>query len=282
MPEKSEGMASPVADYQAGLNSLGIRMDYTYRHCALSPMSQLATSLQSMPKIQKYHFVFIGDSNMYRQREFFVREFGNITANATTLIETNFGLTARLPEIRDKLQTLKENAHPDQEFFLLFNAGLHDIGQLCSQVQIQTRRTYITVPEETFSCVEHYRKVLTELVQLVKEFPFALRVFETTTASWPKWGNYGFTWPTKVRQVYPHYTQPCGVFNDVAWNVMKDYDIPVMDAYWLTLARPDHREILKEIKIGGKLVHAGVEVYNLLIRKWVSLILQNIMVARMN
>jgi hypothetical protein len=39
-----------------------------------------------------------------------------------------------------------------------------------------------------------------------------------------------------------------------------------MDAYWLTLSRPDHRESDRFNSLGPKLVHAGPQVYYVLMR----------------
>jgi hypothetical protein len=51
---------------------------------------------------------------------------------------------------------------------------------------------------------------------------------------------------------------------------MKEADIPVLDSYWLTLARPDHREVDVDNSIGKHLVHAGPQVYDSLVRQWVT------------
>eukprot|EP00977_Amphora_coffeiformis_P011919 scaffold2917_cov191-Amphora_coffeaeformis.AAC.12 len=55
---------------------------------------------------------------------------------------------------------------------------------------------------------------------------------------------------------------------------MREHDIPVMDSFWLTYARPDHREIDVLNSRGKKMVHAGVEVYNVLLRQWLIAVLQ--------
>jgi hypothetical protein len=56
----------------------------------------------------------------------------------------------------------------------------------------------------------------------------------------------------------------------------KEFDIPVMDAYWLTLSRPDHREVTKTNGIVEKILHAGPEVHSVLVRKWAMMILESI------
>jgi hypothetical protein len=37
------------------------------------------------------------------------------------------------------------------------------------------------------------------------------------------------------RSDFAHY------FNEIAWEVMQELDIPVMDTYWMTYSRLDHR-----------------------------------------
>ena len=86
-------------------------------------------------------------------------------------------------------------------------------------------------------------------------------------------GKLWFSWPANRSQEYLLDSHACQQFNQVAWDVVNTH-IPVVDAYWLTLSRPDHRQIDEDSKRGKKLVHHGVEVYNVLVRKWLSLILQ--------
>jgi len=56
---------------------------------------------------------------------------------------------------------------------------------------------------------------------------------------------------------------------------MRQYKIPVIDSFWLTYARPDHREIDMLNSRGKKMVHAGVEVYDVLLRQWLVVVLQS-------
>ena len=55
---------------------------------------------------------------------------------------------------------------------------------------------------------------------------------------------------------------------------MQEYKIAVIDSFWLTYARPDHREIDMLNSRGKKMVHAGVEVYDVLLRQWLVVVLQ--------
>lgn len=97
--------------------------------------------------------------------------------------------------------------------------------------------------------------------------PSLLTVFQTTTAAWPKWGNYGVSWPANSTQPMPFVADFVMHFNELAWGVMRDRNIPVMDAYWLTSSRPDHRESTISNNLAAALAHAGPDVYAVLVRK---------------
>jgi hypothetical protein len=249
--------------YQSGLNSLGIQMEYVLYNCLLPQQHDLRDELLSSGKTRR-HVIFIGDSNMRKQHQMFD---GLLTGVPTTYITTSLGLVLRLPEIQRSLRLLQEGAGPKTKFVILFNAGLHDISQLCSLRWAQKRRTYI---HDSSSCVDHYRQSLIQLVDLIRSFPAELAVFQTTTAGWPKWGNFGFAWDPSRLQTLPLDTSSCAHFNEIAWSVMKEADIPVLDSYWLTLARPDHREVDVDNSIGPHLVHAGPQVYDSLVRQWIT------------
>jgi hypothetical protein len=55
---------------------------------------------------------------------------------------------------------------------------------------------------------------------------------------------------------------------------MAKLDIPVIDAFDLTLSRPDHTEITKEQQIGSHLVHHSWEVNSALNRMFFAMVLQ--------
>jgi hypothetical protein len=66
-------------------------------------------------------------------------------------------------------------------------------------------------------------------------------------------------------------------FNTIAWEIIHDkFQFPVMDAFWLSLSRPGHRQILHNNLIGPNLAHSGPEVYSVLMRKWVMMIMETI------
>ena len=266
--------------YKEGTNSVGFRMRYRAVGCNLRPMQELVQDMLALDDVDRIHVVMMGDSNMAAQYKLLRSLLGRRVKS--TIIRTNDGLHVRLPEIRHDLDQLlrsnkdKNNNSTKTKFYFLFNAGLHEIARLCSSRFTGSRRATISIPDdEEFSCIDEYRKSLEVVVQMAKDFPFDLRVFQSTTAGWLKWGNYGFSWPANRSQEYPLDSHACQQFNQVAWDVVNTHNgIPVVDAYWLTLSRPDHRQIDEDSKRGKKLVHHGVEVYNVLVRKWLSLILQ--------
>ena len=309
----------PLTGYQDGSNSIGFRMDYQPVDCHLLSMKELVVRIAyCLYKLQMdLHVVFVGDSNMDHQlvwfRKVFARYHGHVHSS---MWFTNNGLFTRLDELHDKLDRLKRrheqdtaaNAKPTR-YFLLFNAGLHDVEKLCVPALAGQRphknQTYLahqqqdgsTTPNAAFSCVDQYRHDLTQLVTLLHDYQdlFNLTVFETTIAGWLRWGVYGITWPLTERQVYPRDAHACQIFNRVAWQVLQQQHqtnttmaIPTLDAYWLSLSRPDHREIkiptppkpnsTKPAKPPGvsKLVHLGMELYQALLRKWLTLILASL------
>jgi hypothetical protein len=280
-----------LESYQAGETSLGIDMEYVPTACYLLPARAaldprtLSTcrehgqkhsnnNIASNSANRSLHVVFIGDSNFRMQKTTFDRFFGQ--SLETTLIPTSGGLVVALPNIKERL---KELAAEPKDYFVIFNAGLHDIDKFCQKGFRNYRAPLIhNVSDDDFSCLQYYRESLTELAVAVAAFPARLRVWQTTTAGWPKWGNVGVAWPADHFQLLPSDTTTILHWNDVAWEVLQPFsnEIAVMDAYWLTLSRPDHRESDRENSLGKHLVHAGPQVYYVLMRKWAMLILQTI------
>jgi hypothetical protein len=253
--------------YQKGDNSLGIHMEYVPIHdCEIlteeeaSNEDTLFTVLNATSLTPKaIHVVLIGDSNIRLQRDVSLNLFGGRLE--ITQVVTNGGLVERLPAIKAALQDL---ALEDKHFVVIFNSGLHDIDNLCN----------MHGKNPGLSCGDVYRSKLTELVDVVNSFPAVLRVWQTTTAAWPKWGVYGNAWTPMTSQRLPKAPNVCEYFNDIAWSIMAQNNIPVQDTYWLTLSRPDHRKVDEENQTPNHLMHAGPEVYSILVRKWAMMILE--------
>jgi hypothetical protein len=272
-----------VQSYQSGLTSIGFRMDYQYLNCSLLPPDQLRKPgifpralNQTRLKFdgRPIHVLFIGDSNLREQKAVFDTFFGGLLS--TELVSTSGGLIPTLPDIRKRLNTL---AKEKLSVFVLFNSGLHDIDKLCVAHRRMERQAFLNVTDGgAFSCLEHYLQSLTDFLDVVSNFPAILRVWQTTSAGWPKWGVYGVAWPVHTLQPLPTSPNAVEHFNRHAWEVLDLYiqtgSITVMDTFWITLSRPDHRQIDVESDLGRHLVHAGVEVYDVLARQWAMMILE--------
>ena len=263
------------AEYRYGLGSIGFQADYFYNDCRLEALSSLMNQTLHMPDRRRSMIVFIGDSHMRKQHKLFDELFGKVLPSL--YLKTNDGLLVRLPEIREALQGLTKSYHENKlvNIYIIFNAGLHEVDILCSQERVNARQRVIAVPDANFSCTDQYRANLNNLTELVLGVPSALRVFQSTSAGWLRWGNFGFAWNPNRIQNYPAAPQACADLNAIAYEVMKEYGIPVMDSFWVTRARYDHREIDMSNDRGKKMVHSGEEVNEVLLREWLSLVLQN-------
>jgi len=275
-----------LAGYQQGINSLGIRMEYEYRNCNFVSTKKLTTLLQRYLQnpSQRIHIIFIGDSNMRMQRDLFDEIVGpaipDLLKIQTTLISTFGGLRKTLQNVSSALHDIQSHdklySQYSTEYYILFNSGLHDISNLCAVSQSQAGLALHT------TCAQDYQQSLSNLLQIVDAFPAKLQVFQSTTAGWPKYGNYGFGWPPEMLQLLPLDPTFVAHFNHVAKHVLETHNnccasskstILTMDAYWLTLARPDHREVDSKNFAGKHLVHCGPEVLSVLTRQWMMMIL---------
>lgn len=271
--------------YINNVNSLGINMEYRYLNdCLITPESYLDKNLfddRCSGSKNKLHIVYIGDSVLRAQKDMlkdllkstpsyqveftFVSLHGGYRKNQV-LGPTN--VEAFLKDLRLKTKT-------DENVVILFNTGLHDIHRLCGAEFWDERPTYLDrdrLSSGSFACVDEYRALLKDFLDLISEFPAALKVFQSTTAAWPKYGNYGIGWKQNAQDMVL-VSDFCAAFNDIAFEVLADYknsNIDIMDGYWITYPRPDNREVGD---IGNKLSHPGAEVLSVMTRKWLMLIL---------
>jgi hypothetical protein len=134
---------------------------------------------------------------------------------------------------------------------------------------------------DSFSCLEHYLQSLSEFLSAVDRFPAILGVWQTTSAGWPKYGVYSVSRSVHEMQPLPLSPNTVEHFNRHAWDVLNFLiqmgSIKVMDSFWLPLSRPNHRQIDMQSDLGRHLVHAGVEVYDVLARRRALMILETIM-----
>lgn len=273
--ERSKNMGVSLRGYQDGNNSLGIWADYQPTNCNLigHPFRSIVNSCVTERLGGKpIHFVFIGDSVIRLQMGLMLRSAKSPRVKAT-IIGTHGGIIQTIDNVTATLSMLNTE---DEEVVVLFNAGLHDIGVFCSDKLEFRRPSYMSNPAD-YSCVEQYQDKLTELVAFLSVMPARVKVFQTTTAGWMKWGNYGPAWNPGMAQAFATSSHLVDAFNHVALRVLDGYDgFDIVDAYWLTLARPDNREIDKYNAVGKHLVHPGTEVLRAMVRTWMTLVLSRL------
>jgi hypothetical protein len=281
--------------YQRGDDSLGIHMEYRPTKCLLLDQAAfqdgqpLAKCMQphggnyqlfkTKPKPKRrLHIVLAGDSNMRMQEVVFSKKKNFLGAPPSfSRIDTRGGINNAevIARIKDSVSSLLErDALQDipTSYVVILNSGLHDILQMCGIANFGLNIDY--AGRQDARCADTYRKRLKEFAQELQKLPSVLTVFQTTTAAWPKWGVYGAAWLPNVTQALPYTSDFAHYFNEIAWEVMKELDIPVMDTYWMTYSRPDHREATETNTLSGKMVHAGPEVYDVLVRQWMMMILE--------
>jgi hypothetical protein len=151
------------------------------------------------------------------------------------------------------LRLIDHEPNQNDDFFVTFNAGLHEISHRCMDSPKNKE-------PQKLRCYEMYEQDVRQLTELLKSFPSSLRVWHDTVAGWPKWGVFGVSWPQSQGQRFPREPNFCAYVNKIAFGVMQEEEIPVMDTYWMTLSRPDHREVVQKetIRTSYKLVHLGV------------------------
>lgn len=276
--------------YKTGVNSLGITMEYQYldsvANCTLLPESAFSRKLNNLRVFghcnRKIQIIYIGDSVLRVQKDMLRALLNRATNLEFSFLSLHGGYRRNQilgpSNVEQFLQDI-QTQYPDDAKVILFNTGLHDIHQLCGPEFAEDRRQYLDLGKldsGSFSCLEEYRVLLTEFVDLIQNFPADLKVFQSTTAAWPKYGNWGIEWEHHP-QAMPLTSDFCAAFNDVAYDVIasnsKNDGIDIMDGYWITYPRPDNREVGT---IGKKLSHPGYEVLSTMARIWSMLILERV------
>jgi hypothetical protein len=218
------------------------------------------------------------------------------------------------------LDNLQQKPSPNEKRIILYNTGMHDIHRLCDNYWMKDRELYLTSAESrNNNCFENYQLSIELLTKDIQQIPATVRIFQTTTAAWPKYGNWGITWDPRYGQNQPLDSHFVNEFNEIAIHVInqhnkeqekrqlrdtsrrirsktksmindddilnhqqennmtnnnKNNNIIITDTYWMTLSRPDNREIDKRSEIGKKLSHPGLEVIDAIIRIWFTLAIQ--------
>ena len=325
----SNTMNSPVVSkigYRNNANSLGINMEYQYtNNCRILRESSFRgekntkeavvhafTTCGTRPKKTKIHIVYIGDSVLRVQKDMLQDLLKGVSTKDRLEFEFSFlslhggyrkNQVLGPAYVQEFLQDIQRKAgradvDVDVKVAVLFNTGLHDIHRLCGSEFKDERPSYLdktslaSTGVSSFACVDEYRALLRDFLETVADFPATLKVFQTTTSAWPKYGNFGIDWNDNPQDM-PLVSDFSAVFNEIAFGVLADYtgtgtgtdtpreknnysngngtgnSIAIMDGYWITHPRPDNREIGD---IGKKLSHPGVEVLSTMARTWVMLI----------
>ena len=78
------------------------------------------------------------------------------------------------------------------------------------------RKEYLGLADDDFSCVELYKTLLSKLTSFLASYPTDLIAFQTTSAGWMPYGNYGFAWNPNKYQPYSLSPNAVAHFNDAA------------------------------------------------------------------
>jgi hypothetical protein len=239
------------------------------------------------------HFILIGDSTMRLQRDVLASWLQVPIQNGTVRLTFHelYGGTLRCdrlsePKLGERFSSssattgpllLDDDNHHETRRVVLFNTGLHDIHRLCGSEWHQDRTLYLTVDELQMPCTQLYQLALQTLVDSVVQIPADMHLFQTTMSAWPKYGNYGVAWNPSVGQALPLDNGFVAQFNRIALRVLQDKGIrAIVDAYWVSLARPDNREIDGKASMGKKLSHPGNEVVLALVQNWYHVFLRTV------
>jgi hypothetical protein len=278
--DETAGSNVTLEGYQWGRNSLGFTAAYEYTDCRLiERLGEEVVQVTTCPKAAyRLHIILVGDSVMRLQKEWIEQQLSPDKV-VITFMEIYGGALrcARLsgPNVT-QLQAPVSDAASGRTIVVV-NTGMHDIHRLCGHHWIDDRPNYLTETELKSSCTTMYRTAIRELVLEVQKIPAAVHIFQTTTAAWPKYGNYGVAWDPRYAQELPLDSAFVERFNQIAVDEIKRFNvaaaatkprIQVVDAYWITLARPDNRETNKKADIGKKLSHPGLEVISHMVRIW--------------
>jgi hypothetical protein len=294
-----------LVNYQESYNSLGVMMDYEFMECQLipptlpPPVSGLTTTsadvngnsnrnnpfqcMQAQKQTQTtLHVILIGDSVMRLQKQVFDQYIlGSTSKIKVSYLELYGGALRCLhqsgPNITEILPSMVVSG---ERRVVVFNTGMHDIHRLCGTEWASDRQSYLSPQDSTLPCTVLYKRAVQELANAIDQFPADIKIFQTTTAAWPKYGNYNIAWGPTNGQTLPLDPSFVPYFNRIAVETLeKDYAANaflVVDGYWITLARPDHRETDRQARIGKKLSHPGPEVVDAMVRIWTMILVWKI------
>jgi len=269
--------------YKQSTNSIGIQMSYDYSpNCTLLASRSFQKQGSSHPfhqcESKDIKVIFIGDSVMRVQWNRFDELVKGIPSVSTDYISLYGGYRMcerQDPTISQKLDAIYAKSENSVKA-IIFNTGMHDIHRLCGSEWFEDRKNYIdeSVLSADFSCMREYESIIKDFADLISSVPADLKIFQSTTSAWPKYGNYGIQWPFGA-QLLPLDSSFVAPFNEIAFTVLREYHktIQIMDGFWITHSRPDNREVEE---IGKKLSHPGLEVQGAMAIIWSMMILEKI------
>lgn len=277
--------------FQQGTNSLGINAEYKFNNCRLLPApTEQLNPFAICPSTKPIHILLIGDSVMRLQHTFFHAWVARAPHIQVDFIELYGGYFLTQLQTGPKIRhTLAQTPTGAQRRFVLFNTGLHDIHRLCGTQYEAERHTYLRDDLRLQPCAAQYQLAIQDFVRAIRESAETTipttAVFQTSTAAWPKYGNWGVNfWDPRYGQPLPLDGTMIEWFNSLAWRALRsqqeqqqsspNFQLHVVDAYWMSRSRPDDREINKDQSIGKKLSHPGLQVLEAMSRVWMMVLLQ--------
>lgn len=290
-----------LVNYQNSYNSLGVMMEYEFMDCQLippslsPPVSGPSTTvgdndnsnnnnpfqcLQKQKQPEKLlHVILIGDSVIRLQKLVFDQYIRGSTNKIKVSFLELYGGTLRCLHHSgtNVTEVLPSMVVPGERRVVVFNTGMHDIHRLCGTEWADDRQSYLSPQDARLPCTVLYKRAVQELANAIDQFPADIKIFQTTTAAWPKYGNYNIAWGPTNGQVLPLDPSFVPYFNRIAVETLQSNDYAantflVVDAYWMTLARPDHRETDRQVHIGKKLSHPGPELVDVMVRIWTMIL----------
>ena len=263
--------------YQSGRHSLGFSASYRYGSgCALLDITSATATCAPQHKQQVIHVLMVGDSVMRLQYDYLVEHL-DPQRFQISFVELYGGYWLCKRKTGPFITELLSYSAEAKDTVLLFNTGMHDIHRLCGHSFDEERPTYLNATELTLPCTTVYRNALRDALGILQQIPAAVRLFQTTHAAWPKFGNYGIAWDPRHAQTLPLDSAICERFNAIAVEEVMHANARantaaeiyyMVDTYWMTLARPDNRETNAKMDIGKKLSHPGPEVVHYMVQVW--------------
>jgi hypothetical protein len=271
----------------------GIHMAYEYTNCHLPKLEELRTQLVHLVERRRQHsdkpilVAFVGDSVMALQYRNFKALIDGIHGIETMHNSIAGGLGAVMRRLR--VTSILGNSEEEKATYVLYNSGLHDILNLCTQERKELRKRYIDYAkwpseERPFSCTAIYQELMQELRHMMESLPVELQVYQSTNAAWPMYGMLGEN-RNENHTLHPFSLSPHMVseFNDLVINNVftnnanSTHTAPaIMDGFFMTAARPDNREVTNSNALGCKMVHPGIEVVDAMTQVWTTMIIDHL------